>query len=293
MAVAMSTCRHVHVRVHVHVHVAGDANALRRRMAYLDARSGSSGLHAHVLPPPSSHAVKFGAVTPSLLMTWRDAVTRGVLLDLTYGPVAWAALEASGWQPSRAIPSSTAGTQGPGASRAIPSSTAEPRPAGTQGPGASVQGPGASAQGPGASAQGPGASAQGPVEARPADTREEIGSLAPGARGQGAGARGQGAGARGQGAGARVQGPGARGQGPGETREVLYINTGGHEALSTQLRRYRNAGHLDRPYKWEPAWEVHIHLSHPYTYIYEWEPAWEVHIHLSHPYTYIYEWEPA
>ena len=77
----------------------GDGESLMSRMQYLDERSRGVGILPRVLPPPPSHAVKFGTVAPQLLAAWRDATECGVLLDLSYGPVAWAALEACGWQP--------------------------------------------------------------------------------------------------------------------------------------------------------------------------------------------------
>lgn len=78
----------------------GDAEGLVKRMEFLDARTGAAAILPRVLAPPTSHAVKFGAVSPNLLASWRAAAECGVLLDLVYGPVAWGALEECGWRPS-------------------------------------------------------------------------------------------------------------------------------------------------------------------------------------------------
>jgi len=97
---ALFLARHVPPGVTVYaVPCKGDAEQLTKRMQYLDERSGGVGVLPQVLEPPSSHTHKFGAVSASLLAAWRDAAERGVLLDLHYGPVAWAALDACGWRP--------------------------------------------------------------------------------------------------------------------------------------------------------------------------------------------------
>ena len=80
----------------------GTPEQLRSRMTWLDSRTGGYGLYPEILPPPPSHTVPFGKVAAPLLTTWRDAANAGVFLDLVYGPVAWAAMEACGWRPSEA-----------------------------------------------------------------------------------------------------------------------------------------------------------------------------------------------
>ena len=98
---ALFLARHAPAGVRVYaVPCKGDAETLLERMRLLDARSGGVGVFPRVLPPPPSHTVKFGTIAQPLLASWRDATERGVLLDLSYGPVAYAALEACRWRPS-------------------------------------------------------------------------------------------------------------------------------------------------------------------------------------------------
>jgi hypothetical protein len=54
-----------------------------------------------ILSPPPRYSVPFGSVSPALLQSWRHARAQGVLLDLVYGPVAWAALRAHRWRNRR------------------------------------------------------------------------------------------------------------------------------------------------------------------------------------------------
>ena len=75
----------------------GNAQQLRSRMEYLDARSGGLQVYPRVLSPPQSHTVPLGKVSAAMLAAWRDAIYHGCLLDLVYGPVAWSALEACEW----------------------------------------------------------------------------------------------------------------------------------------------------------------------------------------------------
>lgn len=114
---ALFLARHVPTGVHVHaVPCKGDAASLLSRMESLDAATGGHGALPAVLSPPPTHAARFGTVQAPLLEAWRDAAQSGVLLDLVYGPVAWAAMEGCEWQPSRAAPLTTEhGNDGGGA----------------------------------------------------------------------------------------------------------------------------------------------------------------------------------
>jgi len=76
----------------------GNEESLRARMKFLDDRSGATGTFPRVLLPPESHTVPFGKVSKNLLAAWRDAINSGCFLDLNYGPVAWAAMDARKWQ---------------------------------------------------------------------------------------------------------------------------------------------------------------------------------------------------
>jgi len=102
---ALFLARHAPPGARVHgVPCVGDGMYLDRQMRELDLASGGSGGHrASVLPPPERYAVPFGAVSPALLRSWRHARAHGVLLDLVYGPVAWAALRAYRWRHRRAL----------------------------------------------------------------------------------------------------------------------------------------------------------------------------------------------
>ena len=51
-------------------------------------------------------------------------------------------------------------------------------------------------------------------------------------------------------AGADAGGSAGSGEGVGDVREVLYVNTGGHEGLEGQMLRYQRAGHL-RKWRWQ------------------------------------------
>lgn len=218
----------------------GDGSSLMRRMEYLDARSGGHRVFPKLLMPPPDATCALGKVRPALLRScsreanesllscasspacrpasppaspppsrlasppptsasacaqavtrslplairryWRDAVYAGVFLDLLYGPVAWAALQACDWQPS------SRGTSGC-----------------TDGSGA-----------------GDGADS---------------------------GAR-------------RIDGQAARGE---LRRDVLYINTGGHEGLEYTMGRYLFAGHLNK-------YEFPDELGSSRYYLGQWSP---------------------
>jgi len=98
---ALFLARHVPPGVQVYaVPCNGSGEQLRRRMEYLDARSGGVGVYPSVLLPPADVTCALGKVSSPLLRHWRDAACDGVFLDLVYGPVAWAAMEACDWQPS-------------------------------------------------------------------------------------------------------------------------------------------------------------------------------------------------
>ncbi len=97
---ALFLARHVPAGANVYaVPCVGDGDYLLKQMRELDERSGGVGVFPRVLPPPPSHDVPFGTVAAPLLSSWRDAAQSGVFLDLVYGPVAWAAMEACGWRP--------------------------------------------------------------------------------------------------------------------------------------------------------------------------------------------------
>ena len=97
---ALFLARHVPPGVTVYaVPCKGNSSTLIARMRTLDERTGGVGRLPTVLPPPPSHTVTLGTAAVPLLTAWRDASDSGVLLDLTYGPVAWAALEHCGWRP--------------------------------------------------------------------------------------------------------------------------------------------------------------------------------------------------
>ena len=83
-------------RVHA-VPCVGDARYLARQMEQLDEASGAVGLLPHTLCPPAAAAVPFGTPAAALLRSWTEAAAAGVFLDLVYGPVAWAAMDARGW----------------------------------------------------------------------------------------------------------------------------------------------------------------------------------------------------
>jgi len=95
---ALFLARHVPPSVRVHaVPCVGDEHYLREQMTKLDMDSRAVGTLPHILPPPPSHAVPFGAPSEALLTSWRDAATHGVFLDLLYGPVAWSAMWSRRW----------------------------------------------------------------------------------------------------------------------------------------------------------------------------------------------------
>lgn len=95
----------------------GSSEYLRCQMRDLDLASGGAdlgprahGRHQqgdatlpHILSPPPRYSVPFGSVSPELLRSWRHARAQGVLLDLVYGPVAWAALRAHRWRHRRSF----------------------------------------------------------------------------------------------------------------------------------------------------------------------------------------------
>jgi 1-aminocyclopropane-1-carboxylate deaminase/D-cysteine desulfhydrase-like pyridoxal-dependent ACC family enzyme len=104
----------------------GSSDYLQLQMRNLDLASGGTnhGPRADgrrpeaqatlpdILPPPPRYSVPFGSVSPALLRSWRHARAHGVLLDLVYGPVAWAALRAHRWRHRRCLRLRARGARG-------------------------------------------------------------------------------------------------------------------------------------------------------------------------------------
>jgi len=77
--------------------------ASRRKFEISDSQNRCVSVHRfpQIIPPPRRFQVQFGSVSHELLHSWRHARSHGVLLDLVYGPVAWAALRAHRWRNRR------------------------------------------------------------------------------------------------------------------------------------------------------------------------------------------------
>ena len=92
---ALYLARHLRAldeRAVVHaVPCAGSGSYLLEQMRELDAASGSRGLLPRVLEPPAPPP-RFAEPSRDSLQRWREAAAGGCLLDLVYGPVAWAAM---------------------------------------------------------------------------------------------------------------------------------------------------------------------------------------------------------